>query len=626
MPRPPKNRAPEPVAANAIVASAAQINSKRTRGLPKQGSGGGWQAEAWSMLDEVGELEFYREWIANALSRVTIHPTLTETIDGTTTTRRLTAHEDDPDAIRAWQGHQALFGGESGQSQMMAAFAGHLSIPGESWLVGLLQEPEDPTIDLWRVLSREEVKIENGRVTINRGDDVEEVYRDGSKDGDEPEVYVIRLWRPHPRKWVDAHSSVKSALPILRELLGLTKKVDADINSRLAGAGLLLVPTEATFAAPGVDPSTLDPNSDPLLETIIATMTAALRDRADPSSVAPIVLRVPAQYVDKIKHLTFWSEFSAEARELRKEAITRLANSLDVPAQVLLGLADVNHWTGWLLDDNSITQHVEPLAEVVTHGITTRFLWPILQSTAESFDPALRRFGYEYDTSALRQRPNRSAEAGEGHAALILTDAAYARERGFDATDLLSHPDNLKEYKRRMLERIAAQAGSTPGAAIAALAELGVIIEPSDPAGPAVTVDQVPTPPPSEPPAIDAPRDAPEQGEPPAAAAAREWQLTALVLGCEAVVARAVERGWNKAGNRGSTRRPVAASALDGCLADAWGLVPRIAAMTNVDAGVLHAVLDGYARSLLTTGADHDPVAFSRLLRTRLVDPVIAGG
>lgn len=593
MPRPTKAR----TGPNAIIASAATVIAGRRKNRPRTG-GSSWQDEVWTMLDTVGELEFYHEWKSNAMSRVTLYPVEIDPVTGEE------APCTDPVVLDAMA---ALFGGEAKQPEMMAAMGGHIALPGETWLCGLVEPSSDPTIDQWRVLSHAEVREQGTRWQIDRGDGEPEVY-------DADEVYLTRIWRPHPKKWVEAHSSAKAALPILRELVGLSKHVAASIDSRLAGAGILAVPSEITFTSP-IDPDDdADPTVDPFMSALIDAMVAAIEDRGDASALAPIVVKAPAEHLDKIKHITFWTDLSKEARELRTEAVTRLAASLSAPAEVLTGMADVNHWTGWLLDENAIKMHVEPDAAVIANGLCTRYLWPVLQGNADRLDPALRRFQLRADTSALRQRPNRSAEAQEGHAALILTDKAWARERGFEDTDLLSHEDNFEEFKRRLLLR-AAQAGTTPDVAVAALAALGVEIDPAP-----ATATGTPAPGAAPLPVEPAPTEAPEN-----ARNLPQQQAAALLAVSEVLVARAVERGRNRTGHRGKNRRPVPTERLDAALVDAWDNVPRAAALTGVDADRLAVALDTYARRLLTEGADTDPGALALHLHAAVLTPLSLG-
>lgn len=602
MPRTRKATAPPP---NAIVASAARVMAGRRKNMPKGGALA-WQAEAWDFLDSVGELEFYRELIANALSRCTLK-VVEDTFD--TDGKPITRDAVDPEALAALD---ALFGGDSGQGEMLGSMGGLIAVPGEAWLCGLLDPPTHADApDMWRVLARDEVSEMGTKWQIDRGDGEPEVYGPD-------EVYMARIWEPHPRKWVHANSSVRSALPILRELVGLSKRQAAVIDSRLAGAGILAVPTEITFASPSTpdeDTGEDDEQQDPFMAALIEAMTTALEDQGDASSVVPLVIKAPAEHLDKIKHITLASPLDEKAIELRKELLGRLSNSLNIPAEMLNGMGDVNHWGQWFTEESSIKMHIEPVLGTIARGLTTRYLWPVLQGPdAETFDPDLRRFRIVGETANLRQRPNRSAEAQAAHKDLIITDAAWAREVGFEPEDLLV--PGSEEFVRRVLQNVAGGV-TTADLTAAALAALGVSIVPkaSEVEG-STAPEGTALPAPEAPPALDA-RTPPET--PVAAGGQQAEQAVALLAVSEVLVDRAVERGWNKAGKRGRTRQPVPGEDLDAALTGAWAAVPRAAALCGVDPHALQSTLDGYARTLLASGAEHDP----RTLATRLVADVL---
>lgn len=586
MPRPSKTKP------NAIVASAARVMAGRRKSRPSGAQA--WQSEAWGMLDTVGELEFYRQWISNAISQCVLEAVETMP-DGEE------VPTEDP-VVRAAM--DALFGGDNGQAEMLAAMGGHIAIPGETWLCGLLEPSPDPDIDMWRVLSHDEVKEEGNRWLIDRGDGEPERYQ-------QDQVYVARIWQPHSRKYVQANSSVRSALPILRQLVGLSKRDAANIDSRLVGNGILAVPSEVTFASPHTaEGDGTDLPEDPFLAALVEAGIAAIENPGSPEALFPLLLRAPAEHLDKIKHLTLHTPLDEKAIQQQEKLIGRLANSLDVPAEVLLGMADVNHWTGWLLDENAIKMHVQPKLSVITRGLTTRYLWPCLQGDADGLDPALRRFKIRGSTAALRQRPNRSAEAQSARESITITDAAWARETGFEESDLLK-PDD-PEFRRRVLMRIATTSAD-PAVVVGALAALGVEVDlPVAAAPPEVpgATEPAALPAPSTPTVTDVRNDR----TPP------QDQAASLLAVSEVMVLRAVERGWSRA-RGGRVRKPVPASHLDEAMRGAWDHVHRAAVLTGVDPNRLRPVLDTYARHLLSTGADHDPRALSTLLIRDVLTP-----
>lgn len=597
-----------------MISSAARVTTRRTK-MPKGNAGVSqpWQDEGWHFLDTVGELAFANQWIANALSRV-----------------KLVAMEVMPDGsmkpttnVEAIAALDALFYGETGQAQMLHTMGIHLTTPGETYLVGV-PGADDGTADddVWRVLSNKELRQQGSQWIIDRGDGVEEKYEDGTHPERPAEALVLRIWRPHPAKYVEATSPVRAALPILRELEGLTKHTAAIIDSRLAGAGLLVIPKEASLETPNdADQDPGDPTQDPFMAEFIEMILAPLRDRGNASAAVPGVLRVPADLVDKVQHITFWSEFSEHTQSLREEQIHRLALSMDMPPEELTGKGDMNHWGGWLASEDGIKLHVEPVTKLITDGITQKYYWPALMPAMRPeldptgmVPPEVRRFVIVGDTSELRQRPERSAEAIDLHKALVLTDAALARETGFDKGDLL---DPLsEEFKRRVLMMLAG--GVTTGDQTqAAIKALGVNIEPAasevEPEPGAAPAAALPGPAPTATPAIEALRN------PPSMAASVQAVLdtggqqvslqAALFAATEPMVSRALERAHARLFGRGKGRpRPITDPAkLAEALRDAWTLVPSTANALGVDSALLLEACDRYTRELLARGMEHQP-------------------
>lgn len=618
MPRTPTRRvAPTPANSSVVLASAARLNAASNRNVPRRNpTTGDWQDEAWEHYDICGELQSGIAWKANALSQVilTIHR---KTPDGE-------VEVTDPNHP-AVQMLSMLYDGPEGQAEMMRSLGTHLGVPGEAYLVGLPADDEKGRMaDEWLVLSTREVRKQGNTWQIERGDGVTETYNDD-------EVMVLRIWRPHPAKYVEATSSVRAALPVLRTIRSLNMRIDALLDSRIAGNGLLIMSNEATFTPvnptqPGVDPETPvegggSDNADTFMQNLAEAMITPMTDRGHPSAVVPAVVRVPKEVVEHVKHLKFYDEMTSEERELMAAWITRLAIALDEPPEVLTGLAQANHWSGWLISEEGIKTHINPDVGIIVDAFTRKFIWPGLQEMGYT-DWAT--YSVHGDTSPLRERPNKSMEARELHAAFKISDAALLRETGFDEADV---PDP-EELEKRLVLHLAQQAG-TPEAAVAALQVLGVTLPIPAPAVQA----------PAEPRALPAPEpavDVEERRDPPALVAAGSREEAALLAACEVIALRAIERGWNRAGKRrgprirgqqaGTVRRTVAPDDLDAALAGAWDTVPRPAAALGLDADRLIAALDHYARGVLSTGADHNDAAFARLLRERVLTPAVAVG
>ena len=152
---------------------------------------------------------------------------------------------------------------------------------------------------------------------------------------------VIRIWLPSPAKQIEADSPFRSLLPILSEIEWLTRHVFAQITSRLAGAGILMMPQSMTFPPPpapdGQEVVTAN-DAESFMLALADAMLKPIEDPGSPSAMVPIVVTAPDDAIDKARLLTFWSELDAQSLQLRNEAIRRFALGMDLPPEQILGI------------------------------------------------------------------------------------------------------------------------------------------------------------------------------------------------------------------------------------------------------------------------------------------------
>lgn len=454
-----------PTASSTSLTAAASRPARRATGAAAPSSQAqrtpaarSWQAEAWAAYDEVGEERFLASTLSGRLSQARLyvqhkpadgpHSSLRDDeTDATDTAPTATAAL--AEAVLA-----ALGASQQDLGQMLQRLATNLFVAGEGWLVGVPAhlvpsvDPADPTqtapspdptlSDLvWRVLAVTEVTtvaaptpVAPGRVRLNLGSDASapvEVSTD--------EVYMIRIWRPHPARYWEADSPTRACLPILRELIGLTRHISAQIDSRLAGAGLLVVPSSASAAlASDAADAYSSGQPDPFVSALMESMLRPIENRDDASAVVPLVVTVPDEAADKVSHLTFSSALDSGARDLRDEAIRRLALAQDAPPELLLGSGAMNHWGAWLTREDTVTTHIEPVLALICEALTSQYLRPVLLSAGLSPDTVLT-LSVGYDVSALVARPNRSEEALNLHKSGAISDEALREASGFDDSD-----------------------------------------------------------------------------------------------------------------------------------------------------------------------------------------------
>jgi hypothetical protein len=153
-----------------------------------------------------------------------------------------------------------------------------------------------------------------------------------------------------------------------------------------------------------------------------------------------------------MRHLTFSNPLDEKLMDMRESAIRELARSLDMPADVMLGLGDVNHWSAWQIEESGIKIHVSPKAETVVHGLTKGYLIPTLRAAeAELVGPNGGRLIVWYDTSEITQRPDRSENIIQAYDRYEVNGTALRREIGADDEDVPTQA----EFKDMVLKRAA---------------------------------------------------------------------------------------------------------------------------------------------------------------------------
>lgn len=564
-------------APSAMVASATRYPGTTRRVYRKAQD---WQSEAWRFYDTCGELRFAANWMANVLSQASLFAA-TRAPDGS-----LTKQESGP-AVDAMED---LFNGPEGQSQMLSAIGIHLTIPGECYLVGrapVADRDEALDQDIWEIVGTEEMKHTGARWGIDYQDGNKILWLDDS-------AVIIRIWRPHPRRRVEADSPVRALLGVLQELEFLSRHVMAQATSRLAGAGILVLPQGMTFPAPPENSGLPEGASDAdiFMSVLGENMVTPIMDPGAPSAVVPIVVTAPDDVIDKITYLKFWSELDQHAVELRNEAIRRLALGLDMPPEIVLGLAvsgsSANHWTAWQIEESSIKATIEPLLSLAANALAVGYLQPLTGDNTDAVGG---------DTSQLRLRPNRSKEAIELYDRGELDAEALRRETGFSEDD---KPDP-EEFTAWMLKKVAG-GSTTPEQVADALKALGVLgvrdmaQSPPTQGRPDPSLREHPT------------REIPEQQAPAAS----------LSDVSEALVYRALERAGNRLRSLKQIRPDCSAADtylfvdtrpgdLDKVMADAWTCIPRVLPrLTALQHQVVEHALDTYVRNLLLTKSDHD--------------------
>lgn len=569
---------------------------------PKE-SGEGWQSQGWGYYDTVPEFHYAVNWVGNLLSRAR----LIVKKDG-----KVVSPEEDVVAAAALSG---LFGGPDGQQEMFRQLGIHLTVAGEAYILGLAgglrskmaAGADYSSDDEWYVVASTEISLSNGTLRL-WGHDIET---------DAARRLVMRLWRPHPQMYFKADCPTRAALPILEEIVKLSMHVAAQLDSRLASAGILLLPSEMDFSSStpvtytdenGEEQTREVSGAQAFNDLLVEVASTAIKNRSDASALVPIVLQVPGDTLQNVKHLRFWTELDAQAENLRTEAIRRLSLGLDMPPEVLTGTGDMNHWGAWQVDESAIKSHSEPLLQTACSSLKKGYLEGLARSilskqglSDEELDDAVMSYSFDVDTAEMRMRPNRSKEALELFKMGQLKASTARRENGFDEDDAPSND----EIRRFFLEKVAA-GSTTPEIVASALEELGVVItiKATDAEGKEMQ-EARPTP---------SLREHPERKEPDMPEGALTASAAGTVLAAsEVLVYGALKRAGNKLKNRMQGKEffgdaadrylsydgVITARDADDLLEGSWTALDRYD--FGVGKAALRGALHDYSKALLTS-------------------------
>lgn len=471
---------PTAVAPPALTAAAQPVTSPRTELIRTPDT---WQEEAWGYHDTLGEFRYAVDWEAKMLSRVRLYAA------------KLEPGADEP--VRAKAGTAvdimtSFAGGAAGQAQIMDGLGTQLAVPGEGYLIVEAVNG----VEKWSSRSIDEVRAARGGYEVidetNPRSGV--TWRPLSKESLAP----IRVWRPNKRYHHLADSPARAARSTMRELELVNRHIVAQYLSRLASAGVVLFPEEVTF--PVREEFAEEP--DPFMAEWIEIAAEAIRTPGTAAGVVPIPIKVPAEYVDRIKHLDFTLKIDDKIIEKRDSAIKRLATQLNVPPEVLLGMGDLNHWNAWAVDETSLKVNIAPDAETICQAITSGYLQPRLKASGVE-DWA--SWVVWYDMSELTLRPDRSDNAIKLYDRMEIGGAALRRETGFDDTD----KPTREELREQALKVIINTLPSGAPSALPLLTGQQIDVNTTNPGAPPPRPAGQQQPPPEE------TREAPGGGEPP---------------------------------------------------------------------------------------------------------------
>ena len=426
-------------ASRGMVASAQKID---VASIPPNRPYAAWQVDAWNGYEKVGEIHYGFTLVSNVLSRVRLYAGAIIDADQAPMIADDAASKDEISSELAQAATEAM--DEFTASDLpnnLRSYALNISVPGECYLIDLpdKDEPENPDKKQWVIRSTDEVRVTTGGIEL--------VPMRGAV-GDQrmlpKSTYIARIWRPSGRYSMEPDSSMVGIADPIEELLILQRLVRSTTRTRL-NAGLLFMPdgiavaggTQTTTNAEGEEVQ--DPGGEFVAELMDAMITP-VSDEGAANAVVPLVVTGPGELGAQITHKTFERSSDQWLADRQERALERILQGLDVPKEVVTGLANVKFANAIVIDENLYRANIEPLCLMLADALTQAYLRPILR--AKGFDEAdLDRITVWYDPSEIVTRPSKDQDATAGYDRYLLSPTAWRREHGFADTDAPSEAE-----------------------------------------------------------------------------------------------------------------------------------------------------------------------------------------
>lgn len=370
------------------------------------------QAKAWENVRRIGEVHYALSRSARIAGYTTLYGEQVSDIGSPT------ARADSGVVARIVADITSRYGGLRG---LVERFYFLRKVPGDMWLAALRDTPDEPIDGYW-FLSRSECSLDDGTFTgKDRNGIVFTTARMTSQLGEKsnfqrlilPQDFYGRIWSPDFEYVENTDTPMISLNGLCDMLWKLTESIQGRLAQRFIQNGILLIPSEINDSAIAGDlPGNLDyGTNDKVMRYLIHIMTRNKLNLETAAGQIPILLKGPAEVLDKVRQLVDESTVAETDLQLRAELIDRILDGLDQQkGQVSGESGDRNRWTAWAASDEERRITVQPDIEAMCHALTRMILWRELR--ARGWEPErIRRWRIWYDISAAAVKSNITEEA-----------------------------------------------------------------------------------------------------------------------------------------------------------------------------------------------------------------------
>lgn len=427
----------------------------------------GWQRLAYQHARLIGEVGYVFQMKANLIARCPLNPQ--HFVDGHWVNKE--DEDDDPGWEKVERVMAAFVGPVGGVAELKRRFALHISIGGETTLLGTPSQNESglSTGINWEFVSTQELRVTQGSKPTRNADGGQ------SKELGE-EVFLARCWRADPEFSGRSDSAMRRIELVCQELLKLTQMVMAIADSRLPAKILYL---SDGLTLPGGDesePSDDDDQPDSFVEGLYDHLAAPKDDPTSQTTILPFVMRGPPNPGDHIAIYDLGRDQDTWAKDLREEALDRIAAGLEVPKETMKGKSGLSGLGGGnvaqAIDDDLIQRHVIPDGEMMAEFVSFAYTRPMLEDFEDMNQEESSTWRVAFDPGPIQTKMDEGTSARRLHSLSpdIVSNDSVRNANGFDDSD---KPTEEEVQERRMWDLLKANP-STLGPVIGPILVPGV--------------------------------------------------------------------------------------------------------------------------------------------------------
>lgn len=403
-----------------------------------------WQSEVTDLYNQVPELRYAIYWMASSASRTSL-------IIAKNPEKSQTSPQVVPRTDRAWSALLELAPTAPEQSMLIYRIVTLLKLVGCWRMVGF---NDDQGHRRWIVAS------EYDHMQTSSGVRIHDSESGRYYDLEHGSYWSIPMYMPHPVRSAEADAPTRALIPTFHELIDLSGHVQTAAKSRLAGAGLLLMPNSLSPVTPGQSQGVNPPDGDPTMRALTRTAQAAIQNPNDVSRHLPVMIQGHHEALNAVRHLSLATPFDERVDDLRIAAVRRVAVGMDLPQETLTGMGELNHWTAWQVEQSGQRINIGPTMAFVCRELTVKFLHPALRSMGIT---DWESYQIWYDDAAIQTQPNRGDLTLAAREMGLISDDAARTALGFGPGDApvgdSPRPQVDQDRVRARLRRLTDQPG-----------------------------------------------------------------------------------------------------------------------------------------------------------------------